>query len=37
MHANWTNTRSDSNNNDERYYLYDYTLNVYSIGLSFHY
>ncbi|RJP79019.1 MAG: hypothetical protein C4522_10880 [Desulfobacteraceae bacterium] len=37
IHANWTNTRSKSNNHDERYYLYDYTLNVYSIGLSFHY
>jgi hypothetical protein len=37
IHANWENTRSESNNDDERFYLYDYTLNIYSAGLSFKY
>jgi hypothetical protein len=37
IHADWTNTRSDSNNADERYYLYHYTLDVFSFGISFHY
>ena len=37
IHADWTNTRSDSNNADERYYLYHYTLDIFSFGISFQY
>jgi hypothetical protein len=34
LEANWNHVISESNNDDESFYMYDYTLNTYSLGAS---
>jgi len=33
--ANWNHIISESNNDDESFYMYDYTLNTYALGASY--